>query len=111
MLFEANCAACHGATGAGDGPLGAKLEPPPIAFTDRDRARSRSVLALYQVISQGVTNTSMPSFATLSDEDRWALAFFAGTLSHDDAMRARGEQSWGETPAPRLSFPTWLLPP
>ena len=60
VLFEANCAACHGATGGGDGPLGAKLTPPPIAFTDRDRARSRSVLALYQVVSQGVAGTSMP---------------------------------------------------
>ena len=105
VLFEANCAACHGATGAGDGPLGAKLEPPPIAFTDRDRARSRSVLALYQVIFQGVTSTSMPSFATLSDEDRWALAFFAGTLSHDDAMRARGEQSWGRDASAKAVFP------
>ena len=105
VLFEANCAACHGATGRGDGPLGAKLTPPPIAFTDRDRARSRSVLALYQVISQGVAGTSMPSFATLSDEDRWALAFFAGTLSHDDAMRTRGEQSWGRDATAKAAFP------
>ncbi len=104
VLFEANCAACHGATGRGDGPLGAKLDPPPIAFTDRDRARSRSVLALYQVISQGVTGTSMPSFATLSEEDRWALAFFAGTLSHDDAMRTRGEQAWGKDAAAKAVF-------
>ena len=104
VLFEANCAACHGATGRGDGPLGAKLDPPPIAFTDRDRARSRSVLALYQVVSQGVAGTSMPSFATLSDEDRWALAFFAGTLSHDDAMRTRGEQAWGKDAAAKAVF-------
>ncbi|WP_454905059.1 FTR1 family protein [Variovorax gossypii] len=105
VLFEANCAACHGAAGRGDGPLGAKLQPPPIAFTDRDRARSRSVLALYQVVSQGVSGTSMPSFATLSDEDRWALAFFAGTLSHDDAMRTRGEQSWGRDASAKGAFP------
>ncbi|GER18493.1 cytochrome c/FTR1 family iron permease [Variovorax boronicumulans] len=105
VLFEANCAACHGATGRGDGPLGAKLTPPPIAFTDRDRARSRSVLALYQVVSQGVAGTPMPSFATLPDEDRWALAFFAGTLSHDDAMRTRGEQAWGRDAAAKAVFP------
>ena len=37
VLFEANCAACHGATGRGDGPLGAKLDPPPIAFTRTSR--------------------------------------------------------------------------
>ncbi len=30
------------------------------------------VEALYQVVSQGVAGTSMPSFAALPDEDRWA---------------------------------------
>ena len=104
-LFQAQCASCHGAMGGGDGPLAANLEPPPIAFTDRERARSRSVMALYQVISQGVTGTSMPSFAALPDEDRWALAFFAGTLSHDDQMRTRGEQLWKNDAAARKAFP------
>lgn len=103
-LFQAQCASCHGASGGGDGPLAAKLDPPPIAFTDRERARSRSVMALYQVVSQGVTGTSMPSFATLPDEDRWALAFFAGTLSHDNAMRERGEQLWKRDAAVRKEF-------
>lgn len=104
-LFQAQCAACHGAAGGGDGPLAAKLDPPPIAFTDRERARSRSILALYQVISQGVTGTSMMSFATLPDEDRWALAFFAGTLSHDDAMRERGARMWSRDAPSKSRFP------
>jgi len=104
-LFQAQCASCHGTTGGGDGPLAAQLDPPPIAFTDRERARSRSLMALYQVVSQGVTGTSMPSFATLPDEDRWALAFFAGTLSYDSSMRERGEQLWKQDPAARKAFP------
>ena len=104
-LFQAQCASCHGTTGGGDGPLAAQLDPPPIAFTDRGRARSRSLMALYQVVSQGVTGTSMPSFSTLSDEDRWALAFFAGTLSYDSSMRERGEQQWKQDPAARKAFP------
>lgn len=104
-LFQAQCASCHGAAGGGDGPLAAQLDPPPIAFTDRERARSRSLMALYQVVSQGVTGTSMPSFATLPDEDRWALAFFAGTLSYDSSMRERGEQLWKQDPAARKAFP------
>lgn len=103
-LFQAQCASCHGTAGGGDGPLAAKLEPPPIAFTNRERARSRSLMALYQVVSQGVTGTSMPSFAALPDEDRWALAFFAGTLSHDDGMRKRGEQLWKSDAAARKEF-------
>ena len=103
-LFQAQCAACHGATGGGDGPLAAKLEPPPIAFTDGERARSRSLMALYQVVSQGVSGTSMPSFASLPDEDRWALAFFAGALSHDEQMRSRGEQLWKRDAPARKEF-------
>lgn len=104
-LYAAQCASCHGVSGKGDGPLAASLDPTPIAFTDAERARARSLMALHQVISQGVEGTSMPSFAALPDEDRWALALFAGTLSHDDAMRARGEAIWaGKDAAVRQRF-------
>ena len=105
-VFAQQCVACHGARGAGDGPLAAKLSPPPIAFNDRERASVRSVLALYQAVSQGVSGTSMPAFKELSDADRWAVAFFAGTLSHDDAMRQRGATKWQADPALRRRFDT-----
>jgi high-affinity iron transporter len=61
-------------------------------------------MALYQVVSQGVQGTSMPSFAALSEEDKWAVAFFAGTLSHDNAMRERGEQLWKANAPARKEF-------
>ncbi|MFC3468748.1 FTR1 family protein [Massilia oculi] len=38
-------------------------------------------MALYQVISQGVHGTSMPAFTSLSEHDRWSLAFHVGRLS------------------------------
>ena len=95
-LYAAQCASCHGAAGAGDGPLAASLEPKPIAFTDPERAQSRSLMALYQVISQGVGGTSMASFGHLSENERWDLAFFVGGMSHDAAARAQGEKLWKE---------------
>ncbi|SCK20815.1 high-affinity iron transporter [Variovorax sp. HW608] len=104
-LYQAQCAACHGATGRSDGPLAATLNPKPVAFADRDRARSRSVLALYQIVSQGVPGTPMPSFGSLSESDRWALAFFVGTLSHDDTMRERGAAVWKADTAVKAQFP------
>jgi high-affinity iron transporter len=104
-LYQAQCASCHGATGHADGPLAASLDPSPIAFADRERAASRSVMALYQVVSQGVSGTSMPAFGTLSEEDRWALATYAGTLSYDDAMRERGAQIWKSDPRAKNSIP------
>ncbi|WP_225318955.1 FTR1 family protein [Cellvibrio sp. KY-GH-1] len=93
-LYAAQCASCHGAEGKGDGLLAKNLEPKPIAFTDAERARTRSLMALYQVISQGVEGTSMVSFNSLSEEDRWSLAFYIGTLSHDETMREHGKQLW-----------------
>lgn len=104
-LYQAQCASCHGSTGRADGPLSAQLEPKPVAFANRDRARARSVLALYQILSQGVPGTSMPSFATLPESDRWALAFYAGTLSHDQGMRERGAAIWKDDPAAKAQFP------
>ena len=103
-LFAQQCASCHGAHGGGDGPLAARLDPHPIAFTDSRRASERSVLALYQAVSQGVSGTSMPAFKDLSDADRWALAFYAGTLSHDAAMRQRGAEQWRNEAALRSRF-------
>lgn len=93
-LYAVQCASCHGTEGKGDGPLAEKLEPKPIAFTDAERARTRSIMALYQVISQGVEGTSMVSFNSLPEEDRWALAFYIGTFSHDESMREQGKQLW-----------------
>ena len=60
-LYAQNCAACHGIAGDGHGPNAASLSTPPIAFTDRARAEQRSIFALYQVITQGIDGTAMPS--------------------------------------------------
>jgi high-affinity iron transporter len=93
-LYQAQCAGCHGATGKADGPLAAKMDPAPIAFADLDRARERSVFSLYQTTTRGVEGTAMPSFAALSEEDRWAVAFYVSTLSYTDKDRQRGAELW-----------------
>lgn len=33
VIFDANCASCHGVSGKGDGPVGAALTPHPRDFT------------------------------------------------------------------------------
>ncbi|MBZ2209794.1 cytochrome c/FTR1 family iron permease [Massilia soli] len=104
-LYKAQCASCHGANGAGDGGLASRLEPKPIAFTDRERAQSRSVLALYQVISQGVDGTSMPAFASLSEQDRWSLAFYVGTLAFGDKDLEAGETAFAQEKAIYKALP------
>jgi high-affinity iron transporter len=104
-LYSAQCASCHGATGAADGPAGRALDPPPIAFTDRQRADQRSIFALYQVISQGIEGTGMTSFAHLPEQDRWALALHAGNLAYSDAQRAAGERLWRQDEQVRKLVP------
>lgn len=79
-LYAQNCAACHGAEGAGDGPVAATLTPPPTDFTDRGRAVQRSLFGLYNTITLGVNGTAMPAFSGLDEADRWALAFHVGGL-------------------------------
>ncbi len=103
-VYQAQCATCHGATGSGDGPAGLKLDPRPVAFTDKDRARERSAFALYQAISQGIDGTAMPSFASISESDRWALAFFIGQFAHDDKEVAAGQKVWVENAAVRAQL-------
>lgn len=104
-LYSQNCAACHGATGDGHGPQATRLDPPPIAFTDRGRADQRSLFGLYQVISQGLDGTAMPSFASLPEADRWALAFHAGGFAYSEESAREGERLWKSDAALRSHFP------
>lgn len=103
-IYKAQCAACHGAAGNGDGPAGLKLDPRPVAFTDKERARERSAFALYQAISQGIEGTAMSGFANISESDRWALAFFIGKFAHDDAEAIAGQKVWAENAAVRAQL-------
>lgn len=94
VLYAEYCASCHGANGNGKGPAAANLKPPPIDFTDKERAIERSLFALYQVIEQGLDGTSMASFAQLPSQDRWALALYVGSLAFPAADAAKGRQLW-----------------
>lgn len=105
-LYQSQCASCHGATGHADGPLAARLTPPPIALADHDRARQRSVFSLQQIITRGVDGTAMPAFTQLSDDERWSVAYFASTLAYTGADREHGAQLWSSHPELRAAVPT-----
>src|SRR3546814_12829526 len=65
-LYVQSCSACHGLTGDGHGPGAARLDPPPIAFTDAERARQRSVFALYPVIRSETRRVGKGCVSTFS---------------------------------------------
>ncbi|MEO8997771.1 MAG: FTR1 family protein [Rhodanobacter sp.] len=101
MLYQNQCAACHGATGHGDGPAGLQLSPRPVDFTNQTRADQRSALSLYEVISQGVEGTPMASYAQqLPSTDRWAMAYYVGSLAYAKEAAA-GATTWQHDTAAR----------
>ncbi|MFK2902855.1 FTR1 family protein [Dyella ginsengisoli] len=103
-LYQNQCADCHGATGHGDGPAGLQLSPRPVNFADQTRADQRSALSLYEVISQGVEGTPMASYAgQLSSDDRWALAYYVGSLAYTKEA-ATGADTWQHDTAARAQI-------
>ncbi len=104
MLYQSNCAACHGAAGDGNGPQAAALEPRPTNFQDHARQFKRSLYGLYNTITLGVEGTSMQAFDSLRAEERWALAFFVSQFVSTESERTQGGQLW-ERPGMRTLFP------
>ncbi|WP_294013541.1 cytochrome c, partial [Sphingomonas sp.] len=104
-LYAQNCASCHGSNGDAKVPVARTMDPPPIAFTDRARARERSPFALYQVIDQGLEGTAMTSFRHLSEPDKWALAFHSARFAYPPALAAEGRRLWESDPALRRRIP------
>jgi len=82
-IYLENCAQCHGETGKGDGPSRATMNPKnpvPANFTDGEFMAGLSPFKAFNAISFGVENTAMASFAALSEEQRWQVAFYIFSL-------------------------------
>lgn len=83
LLFQTNCASCHGAKGGGDGPAGKSLDPLPSNFQDVEGMSQVSPLQAYNVIKLGVEGTGMASFDHLTEDEKWDLAFYVMSLRYD----------------------------
>jgi copper transport protein len=72
--FQADCAVCHGATGRGDGPAAASVNPsypPPADFTTA-HAKAHYDGEFFNWIKYGKPPTAMPPFGnTLTDAQIW----------------------------------------
>jgi high-affinity iron transporter len=108
-LFSENCAICHGETGQGNGNLARTLSPQPTDFTDKSRAINRSLLGLYDAITNGLEGSAMRSFANLSERQRWSLAFYVGGLAFKaDAIKNAADKRASSTALTTITLPTWV---
>ncbi|MBZ4420996.1 FTR1 family protein [Myxococcus sp. RHSTA-1-4] len=79
-LFQTSCAACHGADGSANLPIAATMEPAPANFHNADLMGGLTPYKAFNTTSFGVPGTAMPAYPTLTEEERWSLAFFVFTL-------------------------------
>lgn len=82
-IFTANCAACHGMEGLGNGPNAISLEKKPPNFTRPFYKQYPDDFWFYR-ISEGVPGTRMPRWGeTLTEMQRWYLVAYLKTLPRD----------------------------
>ncbi|TMA29796.1 MAG: c-type cytochrome [Deltaproteobacteria bacterium] len=80
-LYAQACAACHGADGHPVESLGLLTRPPDFAVVDE--VKDFTPQRVFNAATYGVPNTQMPAYdTTLSDAERWDIAFFLLTLAH-----------------------------
>jgi len=76
-IFTNDCAVCHGATGAGDGPIIPKFPNPPSYHTDTSKALPDG--AMFHIITMGRNN--MGSYAAqVAPDDRWKVILYIRSL-------------------------------
>ena len=91
-IYERSCAACHGATGLGDGPAGAALHPQPPAIGTAALMHGVTPALSYRVISVGIAGTPMVGYAgTLTPEQRWNVVAYITSLRSTHAQLMEGE--------------------
>jgi mono/diheme cytochrome c family protein len=89
QVFLEKCAACHGFTGDGAGPVGQFMTPSPrdyragiFKFTSTNYGSKPLREDLIRVVRNGARGTSMPSFSLLPDEDVQAVVDYVLVLTH-----------------------------
>ena len=77
IVYENNCASCHGVTGAGDGPAGRALMPPPgdLAWLSQMPMVEWDPFMYWSVAEGGAQfKSAMPAFkGGLARADIWAV--------------------------------------
>jgi cytochrome c oxidase subunit 4 len=88
--FMAQCVACHGAAGEGNGPASAGLNPKPRNFTKAENWKNgRKPSNIFGTLTKGLNQ--MPAFATLPPDDRWSLVHYVRSLGPHEGEKDSDE--------------------
>src|SRR5262245_31034565 len=80
-VYEKNCANCHGKTGAGDGMMGAELNPKPSNLSDAEWKHGSTDGEIFTLIKNGSKGTGMQAFnSTLTEHQLWDVVNYVRTL-------------------------------
>ena len=83
-LYKANCVACHGESGKGDGPGAGVLKPPPRDHTDAAYMSKLSDKEIADIIKMGGAikgKPLMPSHPQFKEDDLQGLVAYVRSLS------------------------------
>jgi mono/diheme cytochrome c family protein len=93
VIYQQNCAPCHGDRGLGDGPAASGLSFPPTQFADAAVARQASLADWFHVTKNGRIERMMPPWGNrLSDQEIWDAIAFAWALHLEPGEISQGEQ-------------------
>lgn len=69
VIYQVQCAKCHGVEGRGDAEGAARLNPPPRDFASRPWKTEPTSERIREVIAQGIPGTAMPAAPSLTGQD------------------------------------------
>ncbi|MDX5403659.1 MAG: cytochrome c [Rhodobacterales bacterium] len=86
IVYDQNCAICHGEGGRGDGLLAAQLDPPPpdltrITFRAKDVFPRTPVLSVIDGYTRQAPDETMPEFGLLLEGETVPVVLEDGMLS------------------------------
>jgi mono/diheme cytochrome c family protein len=83
VVYQGNCAACHGPAGSGDGEAGAALSPAPADLRGLGQRPIASDAYLYWTIAEGgapVGSAMLPFKDALQDDEIWSVIAYLRQL-------------------------------
>jgi cytochrome c5 len=77
-LYQANCAFCHGDSGAGDGPAGSSFDPKPTHLA-KGKILNDHDGEVFLALKNG--KGKMPAMKKMTDEQMWQVVAYVRTLA------------------------------